>query len=307
MSMIILNKSLDRGTRNPQGDNPMHFRRLLRQTLPTVATVFAAACLLAASAQSAFAQTGGGGSTSSSSGSSLLGSSSGIGTGSGSGASSGSLLGSSGTSGGSLLGGTGTSSLTGTSLSGSSTATNYRASTNGVGPSATNIVAPYYANPLQAGMPNTSSTTGNTASNKPFGSTLFDTLNTSNNTASVSRNTNSNGSGLASVAPTNTIRVGPRYSQSLGWKVPIMASARMQTELQSVISGSQRLVNPRDIQVSVDGQTVVLRGTAADEHERALAGAIISMSPGVYDIRNEIKVQTPVVTPPSVTPAGQRP
>jgi osmotically-inducible protein OsmY len=81
----------------------------------------------------------------------------------------------------------------------------------------------------------------------------------------------------------------------------------MQTELQSVISGSQRLVNPKNIQVSVDGQTVVLRGTAADEHDRILAGAIIGMSPGVYDIRNEIKVQTPVATPPGVTPAGQQP
>ena len=283
----------------------MHFRRPLRQTLPTVATVFAAACFLALNAQSAFAQS----SSSGSSGSSLLGSSSGIGTGSGSGsgASSGSLLGSTGVSGGSLLGGTGNSSLTGNSLSGSTTATNFRPSTNGqVGPSASNIIAPYYANPLQAGLPNSTTTTGGTANNKQFGSPLFDTLNTSNNTASVSRSSNSS-SGLASVAPTNTIRVGPRYTQSLAWQMPPMVASRVQPQLQSVISGSQRLVNPRNIQVSVDGQTVVLRGTAADEHDRALAAAIIGMSPGVYDVRNEIKIQTPVVTPAGATPAGARP
>src|SRR5580698_5593287 len=127
--MIILNKTLDRGTRNPQGDNPMHFRRLTRQTLPTVATVLAAACLLALSAPHALAQSTGVGSGSS--GSSLLGTSSGIGTGTGS-SSTGSLTGGTGSS-GNLLGNN-SSTLSGSSLSGSTNASSFRASTNGVGP-----------------------------------------------------------------------------------------------------------------------------------------------------------------------------
>ncbi len=80
-------------------------------------------------------------------------------------------------------------------------------------------------------------------------------------------------------------------------------STRMQTQLQALIASSQGLSNPKGIQVSVDGHTVVLKGTAADEHERILAGAILGMSPGVGDIRNELKIQAPTESPP----AGKQP
>jgi len=153
-------------------------------------------------------------------------------------------------------------------------------------------LAPYYLSPYSTGLPNSSTTTGSSTTNKPFGSPLYDTLNTSNSTANVSRSSNSN-SGVASVPPTNTIRVGPRYTQSLGFKTTAVPSTRMQTELQAIISGSQRLTTGKNMQVVVDGQTVVLRGMAADDHEKALAHAILMMSPGVYDIRNELKVQAP--------------
>jgi osmotically-inducible protein OsmY len=163
-------------------------------------------------------------------------------------------------------------------------------------------VAAYYNNPLQYGLPNSTSTTGGTAATKTFGSPLFVSANTSNSSANVSRgNTNSGNS--SSTTPAAGISVGPRYTQAIGWKMNNVPSARMQTQLQALIASSQGLSNPKGIQVSVDGQTIVLKGTAADEHERILAGAILGMSPGVGDIRNELKIQAPTESPP----AGKQP
>jgi hypothetical protein len=106
------------------------------------------------------------------------------------------------------------------------------------------------------------------------------------------------GSGsLGTTSTASTMHLGPRYTQSLGWKASSVSSTRLQTELQSLVANSPRLTNAKGIQVVMDGQTVVLRGTAADEHERALTAAMIGMSPGVYGIRNELKVAPPAATP----------
>ena len=57
--------------------------------------------------------------------------------------------------------------------------------------------------------------------------------------------------------------------------------------MRNVIANATNLSNQAS---GCDGRrNGVLRGTAADPHERTLAAAIISMSPGVYNIR-EIKV-----------------
>jgi hypothetical protein len=109
------------------------------------------------------------------------------------------------------------------------------------------------------------------------------------------------GTGSFGTGATTTMSVGPRFTQSIGWKVNPASSTRLQTDLQSLVANSTRLTNPKGIQVIMDGPTVVLRGTAADEHERALAAAMIGMSPGVYGLRNELKVAAPVATP-----AGER-
>ena len=93
------------------------------------------------------------------------------------------------------------------------------------------------------------------------------------------------------------MHTGPRYTQSIGWKMNTVASPQLQTRLQTIIASSPRLTNPNGMTVSVDNGTVFLRGNAADDHEKAIAGAILSMSPGVYDFRNELKVQAPAVTP----------
>jgi hypothetical protein len=181
-------------------------------------------------------------------------------------------------------------------------------------------VAPYYVNPLSLGLPNnpsslTSSSSsagsggtgggGGGGSTKAFGQPLFSQANTSLSSASASRGGGAGGSGMGTggMGRTTAMSVGPRYTQGIGWQANLPTPARIQTELQSLVVNSPRLVNARGIQVVMDGSTVVLRGTAADEHDRALAAAMIGMTPGVYGVRNELKV-----APPTAIPAGtQRP
>lgn len=284
----------------------MNIRRRLWQAFPIVRTLVVGGSAFLLSAPAIHAQSTGSSSTSGGGSGSSMGGSGGSSSGgntatSVSGASTNTLTNSStlsnsqgiGTSG---LGTTGAGGTTGTYRPGSTT-----------GPSASNILAPYYVNPLQPGLPNTSSTssTGGTATaTKQFGQPLFVTAN--NNLASASRGGAAGGGGggmgsgsLGTTTAASTMHLGPRYTQSLGWKANPTSSTRLQTELQALVTNSPRFTNAKGIQVVMDGQTVVLRGTAADEHERALATAMVGMSPGVYSVRNELKV-----APPSATPAG---
>ncbi|CAN5438410.1 hypothetical protein BH10PLA2_BH10PLA2_32300 [soil metagenome] len=273
----------------------MLIRQRKWQNVPVLTTLVALAGLLLSSA-SASAQTSGG--SSSSSGSSLLGCSSGSSSSGSSSGSSSSLSGSSGSG----IGGTtnsltnGANTLTNAGL-GLSTTNNYSPTTNGVGPSATNILAPYYVNPLAGGLPNYTggSTTGGTANTtKRFGQPLF--ANANNNLSSASAGRGAGGAGGRGNSAMSTgaavgMSVGPRYTQTLGWKPTIAGGTRLQTNLQGLLARSTTLPNAKNFQVSLDGQTVVLRGTAGDDHERRLAAAILSMESGVYGLRNEIKVQ----------------
>jgi hypothetical protein len=113
---------------------------------------------------------------------------------------------------------------------------------------------------------------------------------------------------------TTAMSVGPRYTQSVGWDMHLPGSTRLQTQLQTMVTSSPRFTNSKGIQVMMDGQTAVLRGTAVDDHDRALAAAMIGMTPGVYGVRNELKIApaatagptgpAPAATAPAARPAG---
>jgi hypothetical protein len=53
--------------------------------------------------------------------------------------------------------------------------------------------------------------------------------------------------------------------------------------------------------LTMAGDTVVVRGVATDENERAVIGQLIALQPGVGDVQNEMTVGTrsngPVVPP----------
>jgi BON domain len=291
--------------------------RISRPTIRPLAAVAVVAgfLYLAAAVSVANAQSGGSG-----------GSSGGGSTGSGgsSGGSSSSLLGGSSGGGGSTGAG-GSSSSSGsnslnTNVTGSNSlfnSPNMSSTTvtpkNQVGgkssPSASNIIGPYYVNPISVGNPSTYSPQGSNTTQSTFLAPIFDTSILGNgNSANVNRG--ASGGGNVGSAATTSIRQGPRYTLAAGWQAPRVAPTRMATDLQQVIASSTRLSAPGNIKVDVENGTVVLRGTAADEHEKTLAAAVIGMAPGVYDVRNELKVgagagpaTVPAGTP--AVPAGQ--
>jgi hypothetical protein len=62
--------------------------------------------------------------------------------------------------------------------------------------------------------------------------------------------------------------------------------------LQKVLTRSSSLSPKDSFQVLSEGELVVLRGTAVSEYDRQLAEGLVRLSPGVYNIRNEITVQS---------------
>ena len=61
-------------------------------------------------------------------------------------------------------------------------------------------------------------------------------------------------------------------------------------EVERVLAGSMSLSPQRNIRVVVENSAIILRGTVASETDRRLAEALVRLSPGVYQVRNELKV-----------------
>jgi hypothetical protein len=85
----------------------------------------------------------------------------------------------------------------------------------------------------------------------------------------------------------------PTYITVLGFTPPASAArtnGRLRADVQDVVARSSAL-SARGIQVSVDGEVVVLRGVVPDEHQARLAEGVIRLTPGVREVRNELVVR----------------
>lgn len=168
---------------------------------------------------------------------------------------------------------------------------------NGIfAPNQTNMLGAYYRNPLLSGLPNTNY--GKSAGVRAqFGYPLYATPLSSTTAAAISRGISGGSTGMTSTgAP---VRTGPRFTQSIGFDVNVPSATQFRSELQQHLSNVPSLNLGNQITVENAGGSVVLRGQAASERERDLAATILSFSPGVDAIRNEI-----VVRPPA-SPLGQ--
>jgi hypothetical protein len=85
--------------------------------------------------------------------------------------------------------------------------------------------------------------------------------------------------------------IATSYNVTLAFNPPTPPMTAMRTDIQAVIDRSPRLPSRGNIQVVSDGGTVVLRGTVASEHERAVAELTAKLTPGVVSIRNELAVR----------------
>lgn len=87
----------------------------------------------------------------------------------------------------------------------------------------------------------------------------------------------------------------PRYQ--VGFDYPLPASAEVEATLAQQllrIPGMERL---GPIEVSVVGQTAILRGAVASDHQRDVAEQLVLLEPGIREVQNELYVGRPAGAP----------
>jgi hypothetical protein len=222
-----------------------------------------------------------------------------------SGGSFGSTGGSSGSSGGSSGSSFNIGGFTLGNMSGGNTSRT-SASSNRLG--ATSLLGASFANPLLPGLgttltgsagplisfPNTNSGRSGT-----FGQPMYTISNTGSATLRGGSITGGSG-GAASISRTTPFfasSIGVRrtapYSTEPRFRFPEVTLGRVHAEASAVLANSPRLESRGNIQLLMDGPVFVLRGTVLDEEERQVAADLLRLTPGVYEIRNELTVRNP--------------
>jgi hypothetical protein len=157
--------------------------------------------------------------------------------------------------------------------------------------------------PLQTSSTGTSQTTIVTGKG-PFGVTEYKTTTTTIQANNGIRATNmgnaaggggiTTGTSAATGFTTAGMRRAPAYYTAVGkgLQVPPMPPARMQADLRSMLAQTAALPSARSIDVLVNNdQGVILQGVVGSEEERTLAAGLISLTPGVHYVDNQILVQ----------------
>lgn len=94
----------------------------------------------------------------------------------------------------------------------------------------------------------------------------------------------------------------PRLVVGFDYALPTSAELAQTLERQVLrVPGLQRL---GPIEVSVEGQTAILRGVVSSEHQRDVAEQVVLLEPGVRAIQNELVVADPAVAAPPASPAA---
>jgi hypothetical protein len=161
-------------------------------------------------------------------------------------------------------------------------------------PTQSNPFQTYYANPLAAGMGVAGSTT---TTKTAFGQPLYKQTTTSGtNTGNYGGRGGSTLSGYAGAAtsPVSGSSMGMRrdaiYTSTVDFRVPPVTQLAVRADLQQIIGASTSLPSKDNIKVMSDGSVVVLRGSVANVEESKLAEGLVRLTPGVYNVRNELQV-----------------
>ncbi len=186
----------------------------------------------------------------------------------------------------------------------------------------------YLANPLAVGFPSTQTTARSSGSTSnaalwytqalPFGTPTYGTANlmtTTTGTTGTMGGSNLGGSALggtlgsANPFGSNTlgtansatsrpftgassigVRRAPAYTTTLAFDHTPRTVSAVRTDLDRVLSSTSRLPSRDTIRFEMDGYTVVLRGQVRNDRERRLAEALVRLTPGVRQVRNELVV-----------------
>lgn len=168
-----------------------------------------------------------------------------------------------------------------------------------------NLLSPYYANPLYAGWP------GNVGKDPGgWGVPLYQasTVGTGGFAGSTFGGLSGlGGPGFANISnfSSGAAAIGgvrrPAYVSTLVFPVRTIPSGQMQIALRDIVKRSSALSQHGDVQVHVDGQTVVLSGEVADDRERRLVEGMVRLTPGVREVRNELQTRQ-LLPPPRLVP-----
>lgn len=74
---------------------------------------------------------------------------------------------------------------------------------------------------------------------------------------------------------------------------PAQLTNNVRTSVRHVLA-SQGIASP---QITMEGDVVVIRGVAADENQRLVLEKVVSLEPGVREVRNEMTIAQPTASP----------
>jgi hypothetical protein len=164
-------------------------------------------------------------------------------------------------------------------------------------PTASNPLRNYYNNLYQPGSipPGSTSTLAafTSSSQGGFGQPLYGALTaTATVTSAGLAGPQATGAGFTSIGQTRSLPYITTLSPDFA--VPRRSATRLRSQLRALLQRSSALRDAGNIRLVVTNAGVILRGQVNGARERRLAEALIRMTPGVQDVRNELQVLTPV-------------
>jgi len=180
----------------------------------------------------------------------------------------------------------------------------YATGTGSTAISSSNTFASTFANPMWQGR------AGAASDQNPggFGQTLYTSTGTtgtggrygSTGTGGIGR-TGGLGGALGGSMNDGTVVAQPvqlSFPAVVRFPVTPVAAPQLQTDLAGMIARSGgAIANPAGVQVTVEGNTVTLRGTVQNEEEARTVVGLVRLTPGVRGVKNELTFPTPAPTP----------
>jgi hypothetical protein len=156
-------------------------------------------------------------------------------------------------------------------------------------PSTANPWRTYYNNVLQLGLSTSPVGTYSSSAAGGFGQPLYSSvISTQQQSSTAAISTQSQQMGFS----TWGMRRAPSYYTALSEDLPVRvhAPAKLKQDLYAVLQRSSSLPSKQNIEIQVQDSVVILRGQVSGPRERRLAEALIRLSPGVYDVQNELQI-----------------
>lgn len=101
-------------------------------------------------------------------------------------------------------------------------------------------------------------------------------------------------------------QVQVRTRLAVGFRFAAPMRTTVATRFQSRLNRSPHLNIAAPVQVTVDGGTLVLKGSVESAHDRDLAATLAMLEPGISGVRNELRIAAPSAAPalaPAPAPA----